>query len=188
MTEAEGSARYVYEDGAWFITLIGQVRHPLGPALNALLDRAFAEPNAQRFVIDLSQADSIDSTCLGVLARIVNQKNDPNAQRPVIITGGEDMSELLLAVCFDRLFDLVESADGAQGQLQMVPSVNMGEEDMLSLLLESHQRLCTIDAKTHAIFKDVVEALEFEVVTNKAGSAVGLDSNLPPQPPLSKGR
>lgn len=163
MNNAEGSARYAHENGAWFITLIGEVRYPLAPALNALLDRALAN-GKQRFVIDLSHANIIDSTCLGVLARIVNHQDDPSAQRPVIITGGEDMTELLLAVCFDRLFDLVESANGAKGQLQAAPDATIGQKELLSLLLESHQRLCAIDAKTQAVFKDVVEALKADVV------------------------
>jgi hypothetical protein len=33
---------------------------------------------------------------------------------------------------------------------------------MLALILEAHRRLCAIDAQTHAVFKDVVTALEQE--------------------------
>jgi len=156
----DGTARYAYEDGTWFIKLAGDLRHPLGPALNALLDRAFAGPDDSRFVIDLAAAENIDSTCLGILARIANRTMPPGGPRPAIITGGGDIAELLLAVCFDRLFDLVDSADGAQGPLQPAPVIAIGRDEMLTLLLDAHRRLCGIDARTHAVFRDVVEALE----------------------------
>lgn len=156
----DGTARYAYEDGAWFIKLAGDVRHPLGPALNTLLDQAFAKPGSDRFVIDLSEAETIDSTCLGILARIANRTSAHDDPRSAIITGGGDIAELLLAVCFDRLFDLVDSTDATPTSLEPAPVIAIGRDEMLSLLLDSHRRLCAIDARTHAVFRDVVEALE----------------------------
>lgn len=47
----EGRARYAHEQGAWFgawfLELSGDVRHTLGPALNALLDQAFTATDKQ---------------------------------------------------------------------------------------------------------------------------------------------
>jgi anti-anti-sigma regulatory factor len=160
MIMTDGTARYAHEKGTWIIKLAGDIRHPLGPALNALLDRALGEPGDSRFVIDLAEAENIDSTCLGILARIPNQPTTADGPRPVIITGGGDIAELLLAVCFDRLFDLVDSADAAPSPLVTAPTIAVGREEMLDLLLDSHRRLCAIDARTHAVFRDVVEALE----------------------------
>jgi anti-anti-sigma regulatory factor len=164
---SEGTARYACNDGTWFIKLAGDVRHPLGPALSALLDRALGEPASTRFVIDLTEAENIDSTCLGILARIPNRTPAGSGQRPVIITGGGDIAELLLAICFDRLFDLVESAAEAPGELADTPVIGVGPDGMLDLLLESHRRLCAIDERTHAVFKDVVEALETEAAGSR---------------------
>jgi len=168
----DGTARYAYEDDTWFIKLAGDIRHPLGPALNALLDRALAEPGDSRFVIDLAEAENIDSTCLGILARIANRTPPADATRPAIITGGGDIAELLLAVCFDRLFDLVDSADGAHGPLQPAPAIAVGRDEMLTLLLDSHRRLCAIDARTHAVFRDVVEALEGADTPGRCGGTL----------------
>ena len=158
----ETTARYAHEDATWFIKLGGDVRHSVGPALNALLDRALADPHTSRFVIDLSQADTIDSTCLGILARVANHALRNKTPRPVIITGEGDIAEVLLAVCFDQLFDLVSSADTPDGALQPIPGVTLSESHMLSLVLEAHRRLCAIDERTHAVFRDLVEALEQE--------------------------
>ncbi|KOR28585.1 hypothetical protein TI03_04400 [Achromatium sp. WMS1] len=144
------------------------MRYPLAPAFNALLDRIFATPGDYHFVIDLSNADNIDSTCIGILAKIANRSSNQN--RPIIITGTKDIRELLLAVCFNQFFDLVETVDSNASppkETKSVPDVNLPQKDMLTLLLESHKRLCGINAKNHAIFKDVVEALEHEVISDQ---------------------
>jgi len=167
----DGTARYVCENGSWFIKLAGAVRHPLGPAFNALLDRAIAMPGSHRFVVDLSEAETIDSTCLGILARIATQAAPSGGPRPVIITGG-DIAKTLLVVCFDRLFDLVDLTDDAPGPLQSAPAINVDQDEMRRLLLDAHRRLCAIDAHTHAVFRDVVEALEAEAL-NRRDTALG---------------
>ena len=160
----EGTARYACEDGTWFIKLMGAVCHPLGPALNALLDRALAGSGSGHFVIDLTGAEMIDSTCLGILTRLATQRTASDGIRPVIITGGGTIAKNLLVVCFDRLFELVDSADSAPRQLRPAPAVTLEPDDMLTLLLDAHRRLCAIDTSTHAVFQDVVEALETDAL------------------------
>ena len=157
-----GSARYANDAGTWVLQLAGDVRHPLAPALNALLDRAFADTALTHFVIDLSATEAIDSTCLGILARIANHFRGRGHGRPVIIAPNADIATLLRAVCFDRLFHLVEEVPIDLQRLMPVPSQEAGEREMLALILQAHRRLCAFDARTHAVFQDVVTALEKE--------------------------
>lgn len=157
-----GSARYARDDGTWILQLAGDVRHPLAPALNALLDRAFEDAALARFVIDLSATETIDSTCLGVLARIANHLSGSEHGKPAIIAPGAEIAALLRGICFDRLFHLVTEPLLDPKRLAPVEPVAADERAMLALILEAHRRLCAIDAQTHAVFKDVVTALEQE--------------------------
>ncbi len=159
---AEGTAGYAREGDTWFLKLEGDLRHPLGPALNALLDRAFADPETAHFVVDLCEAENIDSTCLGILARIGNEASRRVGSKPAIICTKGDINEVLLAVCFDRLFNLVGGAGLAGEHLGAVPTVDTDSNGMLALVLEAHRRLCAIDERTHTEFRDVVKALEEE--------------------------
>lgn len=168
---AEGTVRYALEGDTWFIVLAGDLRYHLGPVLDDLLNQALARPQS-RFVIDLSRAEGIDSTCLGILARIANRVPDPTDSkpvRPVIITGGEDIYELLSTVCFDSVFDLVESIDHQiSNHLQSAIPIRFSKsEDMLTLMLEAHRRLSVLDAKNHDTFKNVVMAMESEIAKVK---------------------
>lgn len=152
-------ARYAQQDHNWFLKLGGDLRHTLAPALNGLLDQALADPDPANFVIDLAEADNIDSTCLGVLARIGNHKSYVGGSRPVIICPEEDIREILLAVCFDYLFDLVEQPASAADPTQPLPAPS-GNADLRHLILDAHRRLCAIDERTHQAFRDVIQALE----------------------------
>jgi anti-anti-sigma factor len=155
-----GSARYANEAGIWVLQLAGDVRHPLAPALNALLDQAFEDTALTHFVIDLSAADAIDSTCLGILARIANHLSGSAHGRPVMIAPDADIAALLYVVCFDRLFHLVTESPIEPQRLVPVEARTAGEDELLALILEAHRRLCAIDTQTHAVFQDVVTALE----------------------------
>lgn len=154
---AAGNARYAQADGIWFFKLAGDLRHTLAPALNAVLDQAFAAPDTAGFVIDLSEAENIDSTCLGILARIGKRTQ---ATRPVIVTAGEDIREVLLAVCFDRIFDLVDHSGPGDATLQDLPGASADMAAMRQLVLDAHRRLCDLDERNHKAFRDVIEALE----------------------------
>ena len=152
-------ARYAQQDHNWFLKLGGDLRHTLAPALNSLLDRALADADPANFVIDLAEADNIDSTCLGVLARIGNHKSYQGGSRPVIICPEEDIREVLLAVCFDYLFDLVEQPATDADPTQPLP-LPSGDEDLRRIILDAHRRLCAIDERTRQAFDDVIQALE----------------------------
>lgn len=162
---SEGRARFAREGGHWFLKLSGDLRHPLGPALDALLDRALGEPGYAGFLIDLTEAENIDSTCLGILARIAIHASRSGRARPIVLWAGEDIAEVLTAVCFDRIFNLVNAAEAPQAAgegLAPIPEVSAAEGPLLALVLEAHRRLCALDARNQAAFSDVVQALEQE--------------------------
>jgi anti-anti-sigma factor len=160
---SEGGARYAQDDGTWILKLSGDVRHPLSPALDALLDHAVADPELQNFVVDLSETETIDSTNLGVLARIANHMSARRLHRPTLVAPRPDVLTLLRAVCFDRIFDIVSGPQGATGPLEDLPSLETDRREALALVLEAHRRLCDIDQKTRDVFRDVVELIELEL-------------------------
>ncbi len=157
-----GSARYANDAGTWVLQLAGDVRHPLAPALDALLDRAFADTALTHFVIDLSATEAIDSTCLGILARIANHLAGCGHGRPVIIAPNADIATLLRAVCFDRLFHLVAEVPIDPQRLMPVLSQEVGRARDARPDPGCPPPAVRIDARTQAMFQDVVTALEKE--------------------------
>lgn len=156
----EGYARVAREGGYWFLKLGGDLRHPLGPALDALLDRAFAEPGYAGFALDLSEAENIDSTCLGILARIGIRASETGQPRPPILGAGADLREILLAMCFERIFCLADAGGAAAEGLEPLAEIPAEEGAMLALVLDAHRRLCELDSVNREAFRDLLEVLE----------------------------
>lgn len=158
-----GTVHYAHEHGTWILKLAGDVRHDLAPAVNALLDRAFAGPGIQHFLIDLSGAHAIASTCLGLLARIANHLSARGLPRAVIIAPGNDIQTTLHAVCFDRVFQLVTESAASGAPLEPLTELDVSERDSMALVLDAHRRLSAIDARNCEVFRDVIELLEREL-------------------------
>lgn len=158
-----GTARYAHQGDTWILQLSGEIRHPLAPALNNLLDHAFQDPALGHFLIDLSGAETIDSTSLGVLARIANHLSTQGQERPAILSPNADVTTQLRAVCFDRLFQFLNRADIEEHRLRPVETPAIDDAATFDQVLDAHRRLCAIDADTHAVFKDVVQILETEL-------------------------
>ncbi|MGF1642099.1 MAG: STAS domain-containing protein [Thiotrichales bacterium] len=157
---SSSSARYAREGGIWILKLAGDLRHTLAPAVNALFDHAFADAEFGGCAIDMAEVTMIDSTCLGVLARVANHHQEAGLDKPTIIGANADVVTVLESVCFEQLFHLEPSRVEPAAEFEQVPSVEVSKDDARALVLEAHRRLCAIDARTHDAFKDLVAALE----------------------------
>lgn len=158
----ERSARYACQQGTWYLCLAGDVRHPLGPALEALIDGALGTAGFVRFVIDLSEADAVDSTCLGILAKAAIGSSSGGHPVPLLISPREDITTTLRAICFDRLFELQERPVPMPGVWQELAEHTVDETRLTDTVLDAHRRLCAIDESNETAFRAVVDALERE--------------------------
>lgn len=150
------------EDDLWIIRMEGDLRFTLSPALNQFLDQRLAQADNNRFLVDLCGAESIDSTNLGVLARIARHAREENLPSPVILSSNESITELLRGICFDQLFTLVPQASDHSDGLTELDPLEAEEEKMLGLVLDAHRRLSDLDEGNREQFRELVEALEQE--------------------------
>ena len=65
-----GKILVAQQGGAFVIKLAGDVRLTFCTTLDEFFDRMFAEPNFASVIIDLCEAENIDSTTLGQLAKL----------------------------------------------------------------------------------------------------------------------
>jgi anti-anti-sigma factor len=77
----DGSILHASHDGVEVLRFVGEIRYRLAPALDRYLESVFAKPGLAGFVIDLIETDSIDSTNLGILARIATHGSTRWASR-----------------------------------------------------------------------------------------------------------
>lgn len=78
-----GRIQFAEQDGTFVLKFVGEVRLTLCSALDATIERIFTALNFSAIVIDLTETRSIDSTTLGLLAKlsILSAEGRPAAHR-----------------------------------------------------------------------------------------------------------
>ena len=88
----KGNVLHASHEDVHVLRFIGDIRYPLSPSIDRFLDGIFAGPEPAGFVIDLTETDSIDSTNLGLLARIARRMQSLDARRVTIVSNRADIT------------------------------------------------------------------------------------------------
>ena len=95
-------------DGVYVLVFEGDVRLTLCTAVDEYLEKMFQDHGFRSVVVDLSETDNIDSTSLGLLAKLSIQTERRFSFRPTLISTRRDITRILLSMGFNEVFDLVE--------------------------------------------------------------------------------
>ena len=150
-------------DGACLMKFVGDVRLSLGAAMEEYLDRLFEEGSIRLVQVDLSATDSIDSTSLGVLARLSVQAKSRLKCTPTLISTRPDITRMLTAMGFDDVFRIVQEPLEAVNDgcvLGELPKSDLSTEELRTRVLDAHRELMCLNDGNRAQFKDLVAALE----------------------------
>lgn len=141
----------------------GDIRHTLCVALDQYIQHLLENPDLKGFVCDLTGAQSIDSTNLGILARLARAMQREGLPRVTLISNQPDIDELLEAVGFGQVFNIVASNEsGGEPVSEILQSGGIGGEQG-ALMLQAHRALMELNAENRTRFRDVVKAFEKEI-------------------------
>jgi len=148
-------------DGVEVLRYLGDVRYTLCMALDQYLEKLLQRPGLRGFVVDLTAAEGVDSTNLGLLARLARAMQKAGLPRVTLISTQPDINELLTAVGFDDVFDIVQTVAMPLDQMAEIPEASGDTPGRL--LLEAHRELMNLNQANRARFQDVVQAFEREL-------------------------
>ena len=156
-----GQIYYAIAEQRGFLKLAGEIRYPLGQCLHQAVNSLFSGPEIQGVVVDVQETEFIDSTCLGLLARVATQKPQKTRERPVIVSTHADINRLLETMGFDHAFVLlhnpaVSAADFGQTKEPAKASARLDRQ----MVLDAHRALCEINENNRHLFLNVIEQLE----------------------------
>lgn len=143
------------------VVLKGSVRYMTAKALQSFVDDLVRQKN-DAIVIDLRELDAIDSTGMGLLARL-GRSTLEQGRRSVIVCAAPDVTICLRSAAFDRLFMMLgEWPFGEEPSLTEVPcgSKELQPDTLGRLMLEAHRDLASLSAENQKEFGGVVSALE----------------------------
>jgi len=155
-----GKVMHATHDGIHVLRFVGDIRYTMSPSIDRFLKEIFSGPSPAGFIIDLTETDSIDSTNLGLLARIAKSMQGLDGSRVTILSDRADINLVLTSMAFDEVFDIVTHAPLAAGAEKELARQSPDKETLRRTVLEAHRALIDLSECNEEMFRDVVTTLE----------------------------
>lgn len=147
-------------DGVYLLKFVGDVRVTLCATMDGFLHELLERENFRSVLVDLTETDGIDSTALGLLAKLSLETQRRFGVVPTLVSTRPDITRVLRAMGFDDVFHIVESPLTEPGQLGELPCVECDEEALRQRVLDAHRTLMALNDSNRECFRDLVVALE----------------------------
>lgn len=155
-----GRIQYAESEGTFILKFLGDVRLTLCAALDAYIEKIFSALDFKAIVIDLTETENIDSTSLGLLAKLSILSSERVGLLPTLVSTQEDMIRLLQSMGFEQIFNIVAETTPTDAELQDLPEQLLSEELVKERVLEAHRILMTLNEHNRNAFTDLVSSLE----------------------------
>lgn len=155
-----GKIEVANNDGVYVIKLSGDVRLNLCSTLESYLDQMFLNAEFKTVLVDLSDAEGIDSTTLGQLAKISIVSQDKFGLIPTIISPREDITRILLSMGFDRVFYIIGEVPTQISDLDELSCEQLDEEQMREKVIAAHEILISLNDDNKNTFQELVDCLQ----------------------------
>ncbi|CAM3682940.1 STAS domain-containing protein [Parendozoicomonas haliclonae] len=160
---SSGKIQYAEANGAFILKFIGDVRLTLCSALDKKLEAILGHDGIESVIIDLSDAQCIDSTSLGLLARLSLQSRSLLGFVPTILSTNEDINRVLITMGFDQVFVIVTEAEEGRDPVVLhdLPCCEEStDQDVMDKVLCAHKTLMDMNDRNRLEFEDLVQQLE----------------------------
>lgn len=157
---SNGKIQFAEQEGTFVLKFVGEIRLTLCSVLDSTIEQIFSATNFSSIVIDLIDTRSIDSTTLGLLAKLSILSRQKVGLLPTLVTSNPDITRLLHSMGFDQVFNIVDQPQLTSESLQDLPCQDVSEEEVRSKVLEAHRILMSLNDSNRQAFRDLVEALE----------------------------
>ena len=156
----EGRILAADHNGAYALKLVGDVRVNLCSSIDDYLEQMFSDPGFESVVVDLCEAQGIDSTTLGLLAKLALRAREQYGLKPVIYSCGTGINRLLQSMAFGKLFDIRQETCVDDEVIREIPAVSEDPETVRIKVIEAHRVLMNISDENRERFQDLMVALE----------------------------
>ncbi len=159
---------FAEQNGVHVLKFVGDVRVALGPTIHGFLDRIGQSKNQKSIVIDLNETTNIDSTSLGLLAKIALKSSQYLGAKPTLVTPNEDITRVILSMGFEQIFVIIDKEMNTCDEALELPTSVVSEAALREQVLEAHKTLMSLNECNEACFCTLVEALEAEKLNDEA--------------------
>jgi anti-anti-sigma factor len=155
-----GHVTHAARNGIHVLRYFGSVNYTLAPGLQRFLEGIIHDGAISGLVFDLTAAESLDSTNLGLMARANEEVRGAGVAQSVIISNNEDIDDVLRSMGFEQSFDVVHSGTGPEADAEPVLSEPPVATELQRTMLDAHRALVRLSDAGRLEFEPVVACLE----------------------------
>jgi anti-anti-sigma factor len=156
----EGRIQAASHNGAYVIRMLGDVRLTLCTSIDEYFQKMFEDPDFTSVWVDLCEVEGIDSTTLGLLAKLAIKVKERYGFQPAIFSCEPGINRLLKSMGFQRLFELREESCANPDEVSEIPRVSGDESEVKEKVIEAHRVLMGLSEENRDRFQDLMAVLE----------------------------
>lgn len=146
--------------GVYVLKLVGEVRLNFCSTIDSAIEAMTSDPDFASIVVDLSETTLIDSTTLGLLARLAIQAKQKSHFLPSIVSTNPDITRVIETMGFENVYLILREPVESNQHLTELSPQDITEEELRTNVLNAHKVLMNLNEHNHEQFKDLVATLE----------------------------
>lgn len=158
--------------GVHVLKLVGEVRLNLCSTIDTAIESTTKDPDFATVVVDLTETTLIDSTTLGMLAKLAILAKKKSHFLPSIVSTNPDITRIITTMGFDSVFIILEKPAQTDQALKELPISELGEVELRENVLNAHKVLMKLNDHNKEQFKDLVATLEQDLEEQAAYGGV----------------
>lgn len=155
-----GQIAVASDEGTYAIRMTGDVRMVLCLSFDKFIQSMFADPDFDAVVFDLTHADAVDSTTLGLMAKIALKCRQVGVPKPVLVAESRGMVRLLETMGFEEIFVISNRHQGDMIDTKGLDCEEGSEDNFKQRVIDAHKVLMSLNEHNKQAFRELVENLE----------------------------
>lgn len=148
-------------DAIVVIRVNGKGTHLISPSLCYVFDTTRKMLPPPRYIIDLDNCTTMDSTFMGTLASIGLFQRQATGSSAIVINMQDHVRRLLNTLGLKYILDMrKDHVDmNAESKLEAAPNPELSRMQRICMMLEAHERLVDVDSENEVKFEGVLKSL-----------------------------
>ena len=155
-----GRIEYASLNGTHIFKIIGEVRAQTGICLDHLLNKIDQHTNIVGAIVDVTQTTFIDSTVLGILAKLGLKLKQLHQIQAVMLSTNPDITTLAQSMGLNQVFVILNYCGNPNVCTKALVEENVTYSEMLATVLDAHKTLMQLNESNQNMFEPLVKQLE----------------------------
>lgn len=155
-----GHVEYASLNGTHIFKLIGEVRAQSCISLDKLLGKIEQQAGVVGAIVDLTQTTFIDSTVLGILAKLGLKLKQTHNIQAVMLSTNSDITTLANSMGLGQVFVILNYCGDPNVCTRTLVEEHVTHGAMLTTVLDAHRTLMKLNQNNQNMFEPLVKQLQ----------------------------